>query len=101
MEKPGIEPATPGLQGIALIPYIFFVAFLDINQFHRVGLRFVLVFITGTPKGSPEVVFKEKSGIEPATPGLQGIALIPYTTRLRSQLFKIMFFYNTHVVYIS
>ena len=21
MEKPGIEPATPGLQGIALIPY--------------------------------------------------------------------------------
>ena len=36
MEKPGIEPATPGLQG-------FFVAFLGINQFRRVGLKFVLV----------------------------------------------------------
>ena len=50
MEKPGIEPATPGLQGIALIHYTtgasqtpnkknFFVAFLGINQFHQVGLR--------------------------------------------------------------
>ena len=47
MEKPGIEPATPGLQGIALIHYTtgaslkknFLVAFLGINQFHRVGLR--------------------------------------------------------------
>ena len=39
MEKPGIEPATPGLQGIALIHYTFFVAFLGINQFHRFGLR--------------------------------------------------------------
>ena len=39
MEKPGIEPATPGLQGIALIPYTFFVAFLGINQFHLAGLR--------------------------------------------------------------
>ena len=43
MEKPGIEPATPGLQGIALIPYTFFVAFLGINQFCRVSLRFVFV----------------------------------------------------------
>ena len=42
MEKPGIEPATPGLQGIALIHYTtgaFFVAFLGINQFHRVVLK--------------------------------------------------------------
>ena len=50
MEKPGYEPATPGLQGIVLIHYTtgalvrrlsisFFVAFLGINQFHRVGLR--------------------------------------------------------------
>ena len=37
-------------------------------------------FITGTPKGSPKAVFMEKPGIEPATPGLQGIALIHYTT---------------------
>ena len=49
MEKPGIEPVTPGLQGIALIHFTtgaslgqkknFFVAFLGINQFHRVGFR--------------------------------------------------------------
>ena len=41
-EKPGIEPATPGLQdiGLSLTP---FVAFLGINQFRRVGLRNVLV----------------------------------------------------------
>ena len=37
-------------------------------------------FITGTPKGSPKGVLMEKPGIEPATPGLQGIALIHYTT---------------------
>ena len=39
--------------------------------------------MTGAPQGSPKVVlcgFKEKPGIEPATPGLQGIALIHYTT---------------------
>ena len=32
-------------------------------------------YMTGTPEG-----FMEKPGIEPATPGLQGIALIHYTT---------------------
>ena len=37
-------------------------------------------FITGTPEGSTESGFMEKPGIEPATPGLQGIALIHYTT---------------------
>ena len=43
--------------------------------------------MTGAPEGSPKVVlcgffmvFMEKPGIEPATPGLQGIALIQYTT---------------------
>ena len=38
--------------------------------------------MTGAPEGSPKVVlcgFMEKPGIEPATPGLQGIALIHYT----------------------
>ena len=34
----------------------------------------------GTPKGSTKSGFMEKPGIEPATPGLQGIALIHYTT---------------------
>ena len=36
--------------------------------------------MTGAPEGSPKVFFMEKPGIEPATPGLQGIALIHYTT---------------------
>ena len=39
--------------------------------------------MTGAPEGSPKVAlcgFMEKPGIEPATPGLQGIALIHYTT---------------------
>ena len=35
---------------------------------------------TRTPEGSTESGFMEKPGIEPATPGLQGIALIHYTT---------------------
>ena len=40
-------------------------------------------YMTRAPEGSPKVVlcgFMEKPGIEPATPGLQGIALIHYTT---------------------
>ena len=36
--------------------------------------------MTGTPEGSTESGFMEKPGIEHATPGLQGIALIHYTT---------------------
>ena len=37
-------------------------------------------YMTGTPEGSTQSGFMEKPGIEPATPGLQGIALIHYTT---------------------
>ena len=37
-------------------------------------------YVTGTPEGSTESGFMEKQGIEPATPGLHGIALIHYTT---------------------
>ena len=37
-------------------------------------------FMTWTPKGSTESGIMEKPGIEPAIPGLQGIALIHYTT---------------------
>ena len=40
----------------------------------------VFINMTGTPEGSTESGFMEKPGIEPATPGLQGIALIYYTT---------------------
>ena len=37
-------------------------------------------YMTGTPEGSTKSGFMEKQGIGPATPGLQGIALIHYTT---------------------
>ena len=37
-------------------------------------------YMKETPEGSTESGFMEKPGIEPATPGLQGIALIHYTT---------------------
>ena len=40
----------------------------------------VFFYMTGTPEGSTESGFMENPGIEPATPGLQGIALIHYTT---------------------
>ena len=50
--------------------------------------------MTGAPEGSPKVVlcgfyvFMEKPGIEPATPGLQGIALIHYTTGASHQIYQ-------------
>ena len=34
-------------------------------------------YMTGTPECSTESGFMEKPGIEPATPGLQGIGLSP------------------------
>ena len=37
-------------------------------------------YMTGTPEGSTESGFREKPGTKPATTGLQGIALIHYTT---------------------
>ena len=40
----------------------------------------VFIHMTGTPEGSTESGFMDGPGIEPATPGLQGIALIHYTT---------------------
>ena len=36
-------------------------------------------YMTGPPEGSTKSGFMEKPGIEPATPGLQGMALIHYT----------------------
>ena len=69
MEKPGIEPATPGLQGIALIYYIVPPGWFKIC----VG------FYNGNTQRLTESCFF-KPGIEPATPGLQGMALIRYTT---------------------
>ena len=102
MEKPGIEPATPGLQGIALIHYIglllhwkSFCGFpwVETSTAGRV-YDLCVYYMTGAPEGSPKVVlcgfffygFMEKPGIEPATPGLQGIALIHYTTGASTEL---------------
>ena len=49
-------------------------------------------YMTGTPEGSTESGFMEKPGIEPATPGLQGIALIHYTTTASPFISSIMKF---------
>ena len=49
-------------------------------------------YMTGTPEGSTESGFMEKPGIEPATPGLQGIELIHYTTG--ASLFFLWFFHG-------
>ena len=61
-------------------PLHLFVAFLGINQFRRVGLRYVCWFYVGNTQRLTGSGFMEKQGIEPATPGLQGITLIHYTT---------------------
>ena len=106
MEKPGIEPATPGLQGIALIRYttgasfVFVAVFLGCTSTGRVGLCFVWFYVQELPKAQPAVVLVlkrlrrrgnslkshptdwEKPGIEPATPGLQDIGLSPTPRRL-------------------
>ena len=76
-EKPGIEPATPGLQGKKK-----FCGFsMGRNQYWAGRVYDLCVYyMTGTPEGSTESGFMENPGIEPATPGLQGIALIHYTT---------------------
>ena len=42
--------------------------------------------MTRTPEGSTKSGFMEKPGIKPATPGLQGIALVNYTTGASFQL---------------
>ena len=76
-----MEPATPGLQGIALIHYTTaasqpfqkktFCGFsMGRNQYWAGRVYDLCVYyMTGTPEGSTESGFKEKPGIEPATPG--------------------------------
>ena len=48
-----------------------FPAFLNINQFRRVGLRVVCWFYDGNTQRLTESGFMEKPEIESATPGLQ------------------------------
>ena len=70
--------------------FSFFVAFpwVTSNQYWAGRVYDMSVYyMTGTPEGSTESGFMEKPEIEPATPGLQGIALIHYTTGLQMQCF--------------
>ena len=55
MEKPGIEPATPGLQGIVFV-YIFVAVFLGCTSTDRVGLCFLWFYVQELPKAQPAVV---------------------------------------------
>ena len=61
MEKMGNEPLAPGLQGIGLSPSPKkkLVAFPGINQFCRVGLRFVCWFYEGNTQRLTESSFME------------------------------------------
>ena len=62
-----------------LIPFCGFS--MGRNQYWAGRVYHLCVYyMTGTPEGSTESGFMEKPEIEPATPGLQGIALIHYTT---------------------
>ena len=69
MEKPGIEPATPGLQGIALIHYTqkkkTFCGFsMGRNQYWAGRVYDLCVYyMRGTPEGSTESGFMEKPGV--------------------------------------
>ena len=65
-----------------VVKRIFFVAFLGINQFCQVGLRFVCRFYVGNTQRLTESGFMEKPRIEPATPGLQDVGLFHTPWRL-------------------
>ena len=53
-ERPGIEPATPGLQDIDLSPTPF-CGFPGNKPVPPGWFKICVGFITGTPKGSPKV----------------------------------------------
>ena len=81
---------------------IFVAVFLGCTSTGRVDLCFLWFYVQELPKAQPAVVLVlkrlrrrdnglkshptdwEKPGIEPATPGLQGIGLSPTPRRLRS-----------------
>ena len=74
MERPGIEPATPGLQGIVLIHYtmgasqrFLFCGFTGYKPVPPGWFKICVGFITGTPKGSPKVVLwrSRESNLQP------------------------------------
>ena len=57
-------------------PY-FFCGFPGYKPVPPGWFKICVGFIMGTPKGLPKGFFMEKPGIEPVTPGLQGIDLSP------------------------
>ena len=66
---------------IVVFLLLFFGFSMGRNQYWAGRVYDLCVYyMTGTPEGSTESGFMEKPGIEPTTPGLQGIALIHYTT---------------------
>ena len=69
-------------QGFVVVVVVFFCGFsMGRNQYWAGSVYdWCVYYMTGTPEGSTESGFMEKPGIEPATPGLQGIVLIHYTT---------------------
>ena len=62
------------------------MAFLGINQFSGVGLRFVCWFYDGNTQRPTVSGFMEKPGTEPATPGLQDTGLSPTPRRPNNKL---------------
>ena len=75
----GHNPVTPHMLFICIKSFCGFS--IGRNQYW-VGRVYDLCvyYMTGTPEGSAESGFMEMPGIEHATPGLQGTALIHYTT---------------------
>ena len=70
--------AHKGVIAIRSFACIFLWLFLGSNQY-LAGRVYVCIMFLEHPKAQPKVVL-EKPEIEPATPGLQGIELIHYTT---------------------
>ena len=92
-------PGSTGIRsGFKASKKKLFVAFPWVETSTGPGGFMICVFInmTGTPEGSTESGFMEKLGIEPATPGLQGIALIHYTTVLKPHGLKVTVLQRLH-----
>ena len=66
---------STGRVGLWFLWFYFFCGFsMGRNQYWAGRVMICVYYMTGTPEGSTESGFMEKSGIEPATPGLQGSA---------------------------
>ena len=78
----GFESKKCGNQSLCKLTLENFCGFsMGRNQYWAGRVYDLCVYyMTGTPEGSTKSGLMEKPGIEPATPGLQGIALIHYTT---------------------